>query len=71
MAVRTFLHEYDFSGKSIVLFCTHEGSGLGNSKRDITKLCPTAEIVDAIAFQGARKSLQETKLKNGSAMDFI
>jgi hypothetical protein len=54
MAVRTFLHEYDFSGKSIVLFCTHEGSGLGNSKRDITKLCPTAEIVDAIAFQGAR-----------------
>jgi flavodoxin len=27
--VKTFLSEYDFSGKTIVPFCTHEGSGLG------------------------------------------
>ena len=33
MAVLTFLEEYDFSGKMIVPFCTHQGSGLGSSKR--------------------------------------
>src|SRR5664280_1274150 len=26
--VRAFLSEYDFSGKTIIPFCTHEGSGL-------------------------------------------
>src|SRR5512145_3060339 len=31
MAVFTFLESYDFSGKTIIPFCTHEGSGLGSS----------------------------------------
>jgi flavodoxin len=45
MAVYTFLESYDFSGKTIIPFCTHEGSGLGNSAKDITKLCPKAKVV--------------------------
>ena len=31
MAVYTFLESYDFSGKTIVPFCTHEGSGLAGT----------------------------------------
>ena len=38
MAVFTFLEAYDFSGKTIVPFCTHEGSGMGRSENDIRKL---------------------------------
>jgi len=38
MAVLTFLESYNFSGKTVVPYCTHEGSGLGNSERDIKKL---------------------------------
>ena len=53
MAVRTFLEEYDFSGKMIVPFCTHEGSGLGSSVRDIVNFCPSAELAGAIAFHGS------------------
>jgi len=34
MAVFTFLEEYDFTGKTILPYCTHEGSGLGASERD-------------------------------------
>jgi hypothetical protein len=30
---------------SIVPFCTHEGSGLGHSERDIKKLCPEATVL--------------------------
>ena len=40
MAVFSFLEAYDFSGKTVVPFCTHEGSGMGHSESDIRKLCP-------------------------------
>ncbi|HXE98433.1 MAG TPA: flavodoxin [Dongiaceae bacterium] len=52
MAVFTFLDSYDFSGKTIVPYCTHEGSGLGSSERDIKKLCPTAKVLSGLAIKG-------------------
>ena len=52
MALHTFLESYDFSGKTIIPFCTHEGSGLGSSVKNIEKLCPKAEVINAIAFHG-------------------
>jgi flavodoxin len=52
MAVHTFLESYDFSGKKIFPFCTHEGSGLGSSVRTIEKICPKAEVINPIAFHG-------------------
>lgn len=52
MPVFTFLEEYDFSGKAVIPFCTHEGSGLGHSERDIKKLCPKAEVLKGIAVHG-------------------
>ncbi len=51
--VRTFLSEYDFSAKTLAPFCTHEGTGLGRSVTDVTRLCPTATLVDAIAIRGS------------------
>ncbi len=50
--VRTFLSEYDFSGKIVVPFCTHLGSGLGRSVRDIETLCPNSTILDGLAVWG-------------------
>ena len=35
MQVFTFLEHFDFSGKTICPFCTHEGSGMGRSEADI------------------------------------
>lgn len=52
MAVFTFLEEYDFTGKTILPFCTHEGSGLGNSERDILKRCPDAKVLPGLAIRG-------------------
>jgi flavodoxin len=56
MPVFTFLEEYDFSGKTIVPFCTHEGSGLGHSEKDIAKLCPKATILKGLAVHASRVS---------------
>ncbi len=52
MPVATFLSEYDFSGKTIIPFCTHGGSGLGRSVTDIKELCPQSTILDGIAVRG-------------------
>lgn len=53
MAVFTFLESYDFSGKTIYPFCTHEGSGIGRSERDIQKLCPGSRVGKGIAIRGS------------------
>lgn len=60
--VRTFLSEYDFSGKTIVPFCTHEGSGLGHSEQNIKKLCPKAKVLNGIAIHGADAGSANTKI---------
>ena len=52
MAVWTFLEKHDFSGKTIFPFCTHEGSGLGQSERDIRRLCPGATVMNGLAIRG-------------------
>jgi flavodoxin len=52
MAVFTFLEEYDFSGKTILPFCTHEGSGLGRSESDIKKTCPHATVLIGLSIKG-------------------
>lgn len=52
MAVATFLDSYDFSGKTIIPFCTHEGSALGSSVQDIKKAAPSATVLDGLAIKG-------------------
>lgn len=37
--IATFLEQYDFSGKNIVLFCTSGGSGLGDTQSRLEPLC--------------------------------
>ena len=64
MAVFTFLEAYDFSGKTILPFCTHEGSGLGNSERDIKKLCPDAKVLPGLAIRGGSVKGAENVIKS-------
>ncbi len=53
MAVYTFLENYDFSGKIIHPFCTHEGSGLSRTERDIQKAAPGAVVTQGLAIHGS------------------
>ena len=52
MPVYTFLEEYNLAGKTLVPFCTHEGSGLGHSVADIRKTCPRSTVRDGLAIRG-------------------
>jgi flavodoxin len=58
--VETFLSEQDFSGKTIVPFITHGGSGLSSSVRDISVLQPSANVAPGKAFsRGSLSSAQK------------
>lgn len=45
MPLYTFLEEYDFSGKTIIPFTTHGGSGFSRTIQTIAKLQPDAEVI--------------------------
>lgn len=63
VAVFSILEKYDFSGKTIKPFCTHEGSGMGSSEADIKKLCRKANVKNGLAIQGARINESEEMIK--------
>lgn len=62
MAVFTFLEKYDFSGKTIIPFCTHEGSALGRSSDDIKKLCPHSTILNGLAIKGSSVNTAQNRV---------
>ncbi|MBO4301155.1 MAG: flavodoxin [Desulfovibrio sp.] len=64
MAVHTFLEQYDFTGKRIAPFCTHEGSGMGRSVSDIAKLCPGADVLPGCAIPGHAVAEADDALRN-------
>lgn len=63
MCVFTFLEHFDFSGKIIKPFCTHEGSGFGNSIADIRRFCPKADVRPGFEIRGAKVKTAENSLR--------
>lgn len=62
MPVASFLSEYDFSGKKIVPFCTHEGSRLGRSVSNIKELCPNSTVIEGLTVRGSNVKTAESKI---------
>lgn len=63
MSVFTFLEHFDFTGKTIFPFCTHEGSGMGHSESDIKRLCPNAKVKKGLALRGGNIQHSEPDIK--------
>lgn len=63
MPVWTFLEKHDFTGKIVMPFCTHEGSGMGRSEVDIIRLTSNADIRKGLTLYGSNveQSLQAIK----------
>ena len=54
MCLYTVLEKLDLTGKKILPFCTHEGSGLSNSVAELEKICTGAKIGNAFAVKGCK-----------------
>lgn len=52
--VYTFMEAYDFTGKTVVPFNTHEGSGQAHSQRDIEGLLTGANVLKGLAVRGSK-----------------
>ena len=53
MPMFTQLEKLDFAGKVVKPFVTHEGSGFGSSKKDLSRLCQGADIKNGLSIPGA------------------
>lgn len=60
MILYTFLEEYDLSGKTIVPFNTHGGSGFSNTIQTIAELQPGADVLED-GFTVSRNNVAETE----------
>ncbi|MGN0221451.1 MAG: flavodoxin [Prevotella sp.] len=80
MAVYTFIEKHQWKGKTVIPFCTHEGSGLSDTESYIANACKGATVKSGIAIKGstaqnkqeqARKSvarwLERLGLKTGAS----
>ena len=47
------LEAYDFTGKTIHPFCTHEGSGLGKTEKHIAEAAKEANVTPGLAIKGS------------------
>ncbi len=60
----TALEKLNFSGKIVMPFSTHEGSGLGYVMEDVKKMCDGADIKEGLAIYGSRAASSNEALKN-------
>lgn len=65
MIVYNFLESYDFSGKTVIPFCTHGGSGLSGTESTIADITG-AEMMDGFAISG--ETAQNQRDKAGEAV---
>lgn len=62
MIINTFLEKYDFSGKTIIPFCTHEGSGNANTFGKIkTKMTASTVNTNGLAIRGSVAREEESR----------
>ncbi len=63
MAVYTFLESFNWEGKIIHPFCTHEGSGLSNTEAEIKRVCKGAKVTKGLAVMGSYIDEAESEIK--------
>ena len=53
MCMYTFIEAHDWSGKTVIPFCTHEGSGAGRTDRTLKSSMKGADVKSVTAVRGS------------------
>ena len=64
MILYTVFENNDFSGKKLIPFSTHEGSGLAGFDRKLATACPDSEILDGLAVRGNDAQNQQEQVRD-------
>lgn len=63
MICYTFLESYDYNGKTIIPFCTHEGSSDANTQKKIQSAVPNAAVKEVLAIRGQDAQNNQDEVK--------
>ena len=63
MPVYTFIEKHIWQGKTVIPFCTHEGSGLSSTETKLKNACKGATVLNGLAIRGttAQQKQEQTK----------
>jgi len=50
--MKSFLHQYNFAGKTVIPFNTNAGYGVGSGFETVKDLCPNSKILDGFTITG-------------------
>lgn len=50
--MKTFLHQYDLKGKTVIPFNTNGGYGEGSSFQTVKELCPNSKVLEGFSIRG-------------------
>ena len=68
--ISTFVESYDFSGKTIVPFCTSGGSGMGSSAANLEELTNGAQWISGQRLSGSDPQDTVMEWVNGLGLNF-
>lgn len=63
MIMYTFFEKTDLSGKQLIPFSTHEGSGLSGFDTKLAEACPGAEVLEGLAIRGSDAQNEQDSVK--------
>ena len=63
MIMYTVFENNDFTGKKLVPFSTHEGSGLSGFDSKLASVCPGAEVLEGLAIRGSDAQNEQESTK--------
>ena len=50
--MKSFLHQYNLSGKTVIPFNTNAGYGVGSSFETVKELCPNSQVLEGFEIRG-------------------
>lgn len=63
MPVYTFIEKHSWQGKTVIPFCTHEGSGLSGTENELKAACQGATVLKGLAVRGATAQNAQAQAK--------
>lgn len=68
--MKSFLHQYNLSGKTVIPFNTNAGYGVGNSFETVKELCPNSKVLEGFEMKaGAERDGQFLVIKDTKAKE--
>lgn len=68
--MKSFLHQYNLSAKTVIPFNTNAGYGIGSSFQTVKELCPHSKVLEGFEIKaGAERDGQYLVIKDEKAKE--